>query len=37
MERVMRDIMFTAPLMASVGKKNVRITEKIVDLALQTA
>jgi endopeptidase Clp ATP-binding regulatory subunit (clpX) len=37
MERVMRDIMFTAPLMASVGKKKVRITEKVVDLALQTA
>lgn len=35
MERVMRDIMFTAPLMASVGKKNVRITEKVVDLALE--
>ena len=37
MERVMRDIMFTAPLMASVGKKKVRITEKVVDLALQSA
>ena len=35
MERVMRDIMFSAPLMASIGKKNVRITEKVVDLALE--
>lgn len=35
LERVMRDIMFTAPLMASVGKKNVRITEKVVNLALE--
>ena len=35
MERVMRDIMFTAPLLASQGKKSIRITGKTVELALQ--
>lgn len=35
MERVMRDIMFNAPLLASQGRKNIRVTEKTVDLALE--
>ena len=35
MERVMRDIMFNAPLLASQGKKSIRITGKTVELALQ--
>ena len=35
MERVMRDIMFSAPLLASKGRKSIRVMEKTVDLALE--
>ena len=35
LERVLRDVMFEAPLLATRGQKSIRITEKKVDLALQ--
>ena len=35
MERILRDIMFSAPLMASKGRKNIQITEDMVEKALR--